>query len=161
MSPTSRAPASRSSIPGNSPPELPLSCGYAPAAPPSGTPTITSPSAGFNTSARSTASGNSHLPTNEPKTLTNSIHQPKTINRATGALAFEAVNFRYSSRADTRLIANRTALIIAHRLATIRPVDRIYVVESGTVIESGTHTELTANPHGHYRRIAEMQFTHP
>ncbi len=51
--------------------------------------------------------------------------------------------------------------IIAHRLATIRQVDRIYVIEDGTVIEQGTHTDLTAAPHGHYRRIAEMQFTHP
>lgn len=56
------------------------------------------------------------------------------------------------------LLQGRTALIIAHRLATIRKVDRIFVIDDGRVIESGTHEELMARDTGTYRRLAEMQF---
>ncbi len=56
------------------------------------------------------------------------------------------------------LLEGRTAFIIAHRLATIRRADRIYVIENGAVSESGTHAELLAHSDGTYRRLAEMQF---
>jgi len=57
------------------------------------------------------------------------------------------------------LLEGRTAFIIAHRLATIRRADRIYVIEAGAVSESGTHEELIAREGGTYRRLAEMQFS--
>jgi ATP-binding cassette subfamily B protein len=57
------------------------------------------------------------------------------------------------------LLAGRTALIIAHRLATVRRCDRIYVLDAGAVVESGTHEELLARPDGHYRRLAELQLS--
>jgi ABC-type multidrug transport system fused ATPase/permease subunit len=56
------------------------------------------------------------------------------------------------------LLKNRTALIIAHRLATVRKADRIYVIEDGRVIEDGTHDELISREGGTYRRLAQMQF---
>jgi ABC-type multidrug transport system fused ATPase/permease subunit len=56
------------------------------------------------------------------------------------------------------LLQGRTAFVIAHRLATVRTVDQICVVDSGTVVESGTHTELMQIPGGHYRRLSEMQY---
>lgn len=55
------------------------------------------------------------------------------------------------------LLAGRTAIVIAHRLSTVRKCDRIYVVEDGRVVESGTHDELVAR-NGTYRRLAAMQF---
>jgi ABC-type multidrug transport system fused ATPase/permease subunit len=56
-----------------------------------------------------------------------------------------------------QLLAGRTALIVAHRLATIRQCDQILVVEEGRVVERGTHDELWARD-GAYRALAELQF---
>jgi ATP-binding cassette subfamily B protein len=54
-------------------------------------------------------------------------------------------------------VAERTVLIVAHRLATVRHVDRIAVMERGRIIASGTHQELTqTNPL--YARLAALQF---
>ena len=51
----------------------------------------------------------------------------------------------------------RTAITIAHRLATIRAVDRILVFDQGRIVEEGTHDELVAREGSHYRRLYEMQ----
>jgi ABC-type multidrug transport system fused ATPase/permease subunit len=51
-----------------------------------------------------------------------------------------------------RLTEGRTALIISHRLSTIRDVDRIIVLDGGRVVEAGTHAELLAR-RGHFHRL--------
>src|SRR5258706_10808790 len=55
------------------------------------------------------------------------------------------------------LMKGRTSFVIAHRLSTIRNADKIIVIDRGTVIESGSHTELM-NHNGLYRKLNEMQF---
>ena len=55
------------------------------------------------------------------------------------------------------LIAGRTVLAIAHRLSTLRKASRLFVIEDGRLVESGTHHDLLANPDGTYRRLYEMQ----
>ncbi|MEM6724095.1 MAG: ABC transporter transmembrane domain-containing protein [Bacteroidota bacterium] len=56
------------------------------------------------------------------------------------------------------LMENRTSIIIAHRLATIKDVDQIYVLENGQIIEQGTHTELADIEDGAYSNLARLQF---
>jgi ATP-binding cassette, subfamily B, bacterial MsbA len=57
------------------------------------------------------------------------------------------------------LMKGRTTLVVAHRLSTIRNVDRIYVLADGTVVEEGTHDELLAM-NGQFARLYQMQFSH-
>ena len=56
----------------------------------------------------------------------------------------------------SKVSIDRTAIIIAHRLSTVRNADRILVLEKGNVIEDGTHEELV-NKKGLYSRIWDIQ----
>jgi ATP-binding cassette subfamily B protein len=56
-----------------------------------------------------------------------------------------------------RLMTGRTVIVIAHRLSTVRALDRILVFERGRVIEDGPHATLLARDNGTYRRLFEMQ----
>jgi ATP-binding cassette subfamily B protein len=58
----------------------------------------------------------------------------------------------------SELLVGRTSFIIAHRLSTVRQCDRIYVIDRGAVVESGTHAQLMENAEGTYRRLADRQF---
>jgi ATP-binding cassette subfamily B protein len=79
------------------------------------------------------------------------------LDEATSSLDSESEQL--IQRALATLLENRTAFIIAHRLSTIRQCDRIYVIENGTVTESGAHDELIAHHDGTYRRLSKLQFT--
>jgi ATP-binding cassette subfamily B protein len=78
------------------------------------------------------------------------------LDEATSSLDSESEQL--IQQALTTLLAGRTAFIIAHRLATVREVDRIYVIEDGAVSEAGAHAELLERPSGTYRRLSELQF---
>ena len=57
------------------------------------------------------------------------------------------------------IMANSTAIIIAHRLSTVRSADRIIVLQKGQIIEEGSHTGLTEQG-GHYAELYDTYFRH-
>ena len=78
------------------------------------------------------------------------------LDEATSAL--DAESERLVQQALDRLMENRTTLVIAHRLATVRAADRIVVMEEGRIVEQGTHAELSVAG-GLYSHLASLQFT--
>ena len=78
------------------------------------------------------------------------------LDEATSAL--DAESERAVQAAVDALSQDRTTLVIAHRLATVKKADRIVVLEGGRVVASGTHDALVAEG-GLYARLAELQFT--
>ena len=77
------------------------------------------------------------------------------LDEATSAL--DAGSERLVQEALEHLMEDRTTLVIAHRLATVRAADRIVVMEDGRIVEQGTHQQLTANG-GLYAHLASLQF---
>lgn len=78
------------------------------------------------------------------------------LDEATSSL--DAESEKMVQDALNKLMMNRTSIIIAHRLATIREVDCIYVLENGKIVEKGTHEELSAIQNGLYSHLASLQF---
>lgn len=78
------------------------------------------------------------------------------LDEATSAL--DAESERLVQEALERLMATRTTLVIAHRLATVRAAKRIIVMDEGRIIESGTHAALIGQ-NGLYARLASLQFS--
>jgi ABC-type multidrug transport system fused ATPase/permease subunit len=56
------------------------------------------------------------------------------------------------------LMKNRTSFVIAHRLSTVRNADKIYVLDKGQIVESGTHQELMDIEEGLYKSLSKLQF---
>jgi subfamily B ATP-binding cassette protein MsbA len=77
------------------------------------------------------------------------------LDEATSSLDTESEGL--VQEALERLMANRTTLVVAHRLSTVRRADRIVVVSRGGIVESGTHDELLARG-AEYRKLYELQF---
>jgi ATP-binding cassette subfamily B protein len=78
------------------------------------------------------------------------------LDEATSSL--DAESERLVQGALERLMASRTTIIIAHRLATVLKADRIIVIEAGRIIATGTHEELLQNS-PLYARLAALQFS--
>jgi len=77
------------------------------------------------------------------------------LDEATSALDTESE--RLVQQAIERLMQDRTVLVIAHRLATVRDADEIVVLEAGRVVQRGSHEELLRTG-GLYRRLYDLQF---
>jgi subfamily B ATP-binding cassette protein MsbA len=77
------------------------------------------------------------------------------LDEATSALDTEAE--RHIQAALAQLVRNRTTFVIAHRLSTVEEADRIIVLDSGSIVESGTHAQLLANG-GLYSQLHRLQF---
>jgi subfamily B ATP-binding cassette protein MsbA len=77
------------------------------------------------------------------------------LDEATSALDTESE--RLVQAAIEELMQDRTVLVIAHRLSTVRRADQIVVLEEGRIVQRGTHDELVSRP-GLYRRLYDIQF---
>ena len=86
------------------------------------------------------------------------LRNPKILllDEATSALDTESE--MAVQEALDRLMQGRTSFIIAHRLSTIYRSDRIFVLESGRIVEEGKHEELLSKDSGLYRRLYSLQF---
>lgn len=78
------------------------------------------------------------------------------LDEATSALDSESE--KLVQDALDKLMKDRTTIIIAHRLATIRNVDTIYVLKDGEIAESGSHDELILKEEGIYANLVKLQF---
>jgi ATP-binding cassette, subfamily B, bacterial len=78
------------------------------------------------------------------------------LDEATSSL--DAESEKVVQEALNTLMEGRTSVIIAHRLATIREVDKICVIDNGMVVEEGTHEELAEIEGGLYASLARLQF---
>eukprot|EP01018_Ginkgo_biloba_P030329 Gb_08616 [translate_table: standard] len=80
------------------------------------------------------------------------------LDEATSTL--DAESERVVQEALDRVMINRTTVVVAHRLSTIRNADLIAVVQRGSIVEKGTHSELIMNPTGVYSQLIRLQNTH-
>jgi len=60
--------------------------------------------------------------------------------------------------ATDKITKDRTSIVIAHRLATIKKADNIIVMDSGQIVEQGTHKQLLKKKDGYYKNLYEVQF---
>ena len=77
------------------------------------------------------------------------------LDEATSALDVESE--RVVQAALDRLMKNRTTVMVAHRLSTIKNADQISVIQDGKIIEQGTHSSLLENKDGPYYKLINLQ----
>ncbi|MBR0654165.1 ABC transporter transmembrane domain-containing protein [Plastoroseomonas arctica] len=86
------------------------------------------------------------------------LRDPRVLLLDEATSALDAESEQAVQQALAELSENRTTLVVAHRLATVRRADRIVVMEAGKIVAIGTHASLLKDG-GLYQRFAELQFT--
>jgi ATP-binding cassette subfamily B protein len=86
------------------------------------------------------------------------LKDPKILILDEATSSLDAESEKLVQVALDELMQNRTTIVIAHRLATIRKVDMIYVIREGRIAESGSHQQLTLLDNGLYANLIKLQF---
>jgi ATP-binding cassette subfamily B protein len=86
------------------------------------------------------------------------LKDPKILILDEATSSLDAESEKLVQIALEELMQNRTSIVIAHRLATIRKVNRIYVIRDGQIAESGSHQELSSTEDGLYASLIKLQF---
>lgn len=86
------------------------------------------------------------------------LKDPKILILDEATSSLDAESEKLVQIALNELMQNRTTIVIAHRLATIRKVDSIYVIKDGKIAESGSHQELSLLDNGLYASLIKLQF---
>ncbi|KAL8055536.1 hypothetical protein ABFX02_04G062700 [Erythranthe guttata] len=85
------------------------------------------------------------------------LKHPKILLLDEATSALDAKSERTVQEALERIMINRTTLIVAHRLTTIKNAHSIAVIRQGKIVEKGSHLELTRNPEGVYSNLIKLQ----
>lgn len=86
-----------------------------------------------------------------------SVSQPRILILDEATSSIDSHSEKLIQDATDKITKNRTSIIIAHRLATIQKADKIIVMESGQIVEMGTHAELLEQK-GYYSKLYNIQF---
>lgn len=87
------------------------------------------------------------------------LKNPKILILDEATSSLDSESERLVQDALEKLMQGRTSLVIAHRLATIRTADQIFVIDNGRILEKGTHSELMQKDEGIYKNLSDLQYT--
>jgi ATP-binding cassette, subfamily B, multidrug efflux pump len=85
------------------------------------------------------------------------VYKPDILILDEATSSVDSTTEELITKATDVITKGRTSIIIAHRLSTIQDADKIFVIDKGKIIESGTHNELLIN-NSHYKKLFEIQF---
>lgn len=85
------------------------------------------------------------------------VHQPQVLILDEATSSIDSESEELIKHATNVLTKDRTSIIVAHRLSTIKNADKILVIDKGEIIEEGTHSELL-NKNGAYKKLYDYQF---
>lgn len=86
------------------------------------------------------------------------VRNPKILILDEATASLDTHSEQLIQEATKAITAGRTSIVIAHRLATVKNANKIIVVESGQIVETGTHNDLLKMSDGYYKKLYESQF---
>ncbi len=86
------------------------------------------------------------------------VSNPKILILDEATSSIDSFTEELIQTATEKIIENKTSIIIAHRLTTIKKADRIIVLDKGEIVEIGTHSQLIKIQEGYYKKLYEIQF---
>ena len=87
------------------------------------------------------------------------VSNPEILILDEATSSVDSYSERLIQDATTEITKNRTSIVIAHRLATIKSADMIIVMDQGEIVEKGTHNDLLLIENGYYKNLHEVQFS--